>query len=84
MVDPHQAEQIEHHNGRNIWPTISDADWAKLKWVPTSRTSTDLVEIADQRATLELWAATKDQPIRNVEFFRRSFHLPTWDKVIDG
>jgi hypothetical protein len=77
-----QAVQLESRYGKSVWAKLSEEEWKKLTWEVTSRTSTDLADIADQRAQLELWAATKDQPIQNVVFERRAMHVERWEPVL--
>lgn len=82
MPNVDQAAKIESKYGKSVWARLTEGNWNKLSWEVVSRTSTDLADIADQRAQLELWAATKDQPIQNIVFERRAMHLPTWEPVL--
>lgn len=82
MPEISQITALEQKYGRGVWPRMTDDNWAKLAWSPSSRTSSDLVDIADQRAQLELWSATHDLPIRQVFFERRAMHVKEWVAVL--
>lgn len=71
MVVPSQSYKLETKYGRNIWSRMTDDDLAKCTWEEVSRVSDDLIDIADQRATLEMWEQNRDQPVRNIRFERR-------------
>lgn len=82
MPNIDQAAKIEAKYGKGIWSRLTEENWKQLSWEVVSRTSADLADIADQRAQLELWAATKDQPIQNIVFERRAMHVSQWEPVL--
>lgn len=82
MPETAQIVALEKKYGRGVWPRMNAQDWEKLAWSPFSRTSVDLVDIADQRAQLELWSATHDLPFRKVVFERRAMHVQEWVSVL--
>jgi hypothetical protein len=72
MVALEQIHRLESKYGRDVWERMKPEDLEKLTWTSSERVSFDLADLADQRATLDLWAITGSQPIRNVEFSRRA------------
>jgi hypothetical protein len=70
-VSPHQAAELKAQYGRGIWPRLSDEEWESLKWLPpvTSEQGSANV-LRDQYKRLLDWSRTREQPIRNVKFFR--------------
>lgn len=66
-ADVHLIAGIEQRYGRGIWPTY---DWDTLgEWKRTEVVFHD--NRFDQYNQLKRWAATREQPIRNVVLERR-------------
>lgn len=81
MCEPQMVDYMVSRHGRDVWALMNEKQWSKIRWMRTSRTSFDLVDLADQRAQLQSWAESRVEPIRNVQLQRRSVHLSQWDDV---
>lgn len=73
-ADVHLVTRIQETHGRGVWPTY---DWDTLgEW-----TTIEVVFTGDARMgqynTLRNWAATREQPIRNVKLEKRTAPEPT-------
>ena len=78
-IDPHQAEQLEYQYGPKIWPTLTDQQWAMLRWHPVSKTADTPGAITEQYRNLVMWERTHEQPIRNVRLERSVTNA--WESV---
>lgn len=78
-IDPHQAAELEARLGKGVWPLLSDEQWEALSWHPVSREAEFIGEIEDQATNLAAWAASHEQPIRNVRLLRSA--NPGWGPV---
>ena len=64
---------IEAEHGKDVWPTY---DWDSLgEWKTTTAVFHDGARM-DQYNTLKRWAATREQPIRNVVLEQREVIAP--------
>jgi hypothetical protein len=78
--DPLHASRVEAERGRGVWPFLSAEEWEALPWYPASRESDAPAGLMAQYRTLQGWAATREQPIRNVRLMKAA--APTWTEVV--
>jgi hypothetical protein len=78
-ISPHQAAEMVARYGKDVWPTLTDEQWASLEWHPVSKEAEFLREIQDQHGRLQSWAVTHGQPIRNVRLSRATANA--WESV---
>lgn len=72
-IDPFQADEMVQRHGKEIWPRLSQEEWAALRWFPpTSKESETLSGLQAQYETLSGWAASHEQPIRNVQLHKQA------------
>jgi hypothetical protein len=80
-INTWQAAGMEQSYGKDVWPSLPDEKWASLAWQEPT------VKVADnpwdQYHTLKRWAATHEQPIRNVRLEKRQEPVPDagWERV---
>lgn len=81
-IDSFQAAEMEGRFGREIWSQLSDGEWNALRWCPvTSNEGTPNV-LRDQYKRLLQWATSREQPIRNVRFFKaKAQPALEWEEV---
>lgn len=72
-IDPFQAYEMVRRHGKAIWPQLNQEDWDALQWLPPiSKESEMPAELQAQYETLSAWAASHEQPIRNVRIERQT------------
>lgn len=78
-----QQLHVEKALGDGCWPKLSEDQWNRMEWSTTETMSFDLAEIADVRATYELWSQTREKPVRNVRLQRRSTLVGgDWEPIV--
>ena len=82
-VDSSYVTRVVDQFGETYWPTLTDEQWDALLWYPvcTSERRED-TGILDQHVKLKQWAASHEQPVRNV-VLEKLVHEPEWVVVDD-
>jgi hypothetical protein len=76
MPSAQVVDAIEQAQGPGVWPGY---DWSTLDWHRVENISEDPFR---QYRTLQQWALSKEQPIRNV-VLERQVSEPVWETVDD-
>jgi hypothetical protein len=68
-INPLDAADIVARRGKDVWPALTDEEWNALSWHPVNREDNSERSVRQQYERLLQWAATHEQPIRNVRMF---------------